>query len=63
MFKSGGWIGIGIILIIFGFLLQSNVFALLLDIGGWIIAILGVIAIVLGLVGLIAGNKRGRGGY
>ncbi len=60
-FGAGGWIVVGIALLVLGWLLKSNLLEAILDIVGWIIIIIGVIAIILGGVSLITG-KKGRGG-
>ena len=60
-FSAGGWILVGIALIVLGWLLQSRLLEFLLDITGWIFIIMGVIAIILGGVSLITG-KKGRSG-
>ena len=62
-FGAGGWIVVGLALIVFGYLLQSGLVEFLLDIVGWIIIIGGVIAIILGGVSLITGNKGRSGGF
>ena len=46
-------IGIGLILVIVGFLLQSRIFEFLLDIAGWILIVIGLVALVIGIVGRI----------
>lgn len=63
MFGTGGTIVIGIILIVLGFLLQSNFLKFLLDIVGWLIVIVGIIVTVVGVIGMITGKKRGAGGF
>ena len=60
---AGGWILVGIALIVLGWLLQSGLVKALLDIAGWIIIIMGVIAIILGGFRLISGNKGRSGGF
>ncbi len=55
--SNGSMLGIGIILIVLGALVQSDLFSFLLDIIGWIVIIAGVIVGVVGLVGMIKGNK------
>ncbi len=56
---AGGWIVVGIALILLGWLVQSGIVAFLLNIIGWVIGIGGVIAIILGGFSLITG-KKGR---
>ena len=58
-FGAVGWIGMGVILLVFGWLLKSTLIEKLLDLVGWIIIIIGVIAIVVGIISVITG-KRGR---
>ena len=54
---AGGWIVVGIGLILLGWLVQSGIVEFLLNIIGWIIGIGGVIAIILGGFSLILGKK------
>ena len=56
---KSSWILIGIILLVVGLLVQSDFFASLLNILGWIIAVIGIVVIVIGLVSLITGRNRG----
>ncbi len=60
---AGGWIVVGIALILLGWLVQSGIVEFLLNIIGWIIGIGGVIAIILGGVSLITGKKGRAGGF
>ena len=60
---AGGWIVVGIALILLGWLVQSGIVAFLLNIIGWVIGIGGVIAIILGGFGLIFGKKGRSGGF
>jgi len=62
-FGSGGWIVVGIALIVLGWLLKSNLLEAVLDIVGVIIMIGGVIAIILGGFSLISGKKGRSGGF
>ena len=62
-FGAGGWIVVGIALIVLGWLLQSRLIEALLDIAGWIFIIMGVIAIILGGFSLISGKKDRSGGF
>ena len=62
-FSAGGWIVVGIALIVLGWLLQSGIVEFLLDIAGIIIIIMGVIAIILAGFSLISGKKRRAGGF
>ncbi len=57
MLGKGGWITVGIILLIAGFLLRSGLIQWLLDLMGLILIVVGVIAVIGGLVGLITGKK------
>ena len=58
---AGGWIVVGIGLILLGWLVQSGIVEFLLNIIGWIIGIGGVSAIILGGFRLILA-KKGRAG-
>ena len=60
---AGGWIVVGIALILLGWLVQSGIVEFLLNIIGWIIGIGGVIAIILGGFSLILGKKDKAGGF
>jgi hypothetical protein len=60
---AGGWIVVGIALILLGWLVQSGIVEFLLNIIGWIIGIGGVIAIILGGFSLILGKKDRAGGF
>ena len=62
-FGAGGWIVVGIALILLGWLVQSGIVQFLLNIIGWLIGIAGVIAIILGGFGLIFGKKGRSGGF
>ncbi len=62
-FSAGGWILVGIALIVLGWLVQSGIVEFLLNIIGWVIGICGVIAIILGGFSLITGNKGRSGGF
>ena len=46
-------IGIGLILVIVGYLLQSRIFEFLLDVAGWIFIVIGLVALITGIVGRI----------
>ena len=58
-FGAAGWIVVGVILLVLGFLLKSRLIEWLLDVAGWIIIIIGIIAVVVGIISLLTG-KRGR---
>ena len=60
---AGAWLVLGVILIIVGFLLKSNLVEALLDLMGWIIIIVGVIAVIVALVTMITGKGRSSGNY
>ena len=60
---AGGWIVVGIALILLGWLVQSGIVEFLLNLIGWIIGIGGVIAIILGGFSLILGKKGRAGGF
>ena len=57
--SKGGLLVLGIILIVFGALVQSDLFSFLLDVIGWVVIISGVIIGIIGLVGVIKGGNRG----
>ena len=46
-------IGLGVLLIIVGFLLQSLIFEFLLDVAGWLLIAIGVVALIIGIVDLV----------
>ena len=58
MLGKTGWVGIGIILLVVGFLLRSGLIQWLLDLMGLILIVVGVIAVVAGLIGMITGKNR-----
>ena len=58
MLGKGGWITLGIILLVAGILLRSGLIQWLLDLMGVILIVLGVIAVIVGLVGMITGKNR-----
>ena len=58
LFGAGGWLGLGVILIIVGFLIKSGIVEALLDLMGWILILVGVIAIIVALVSMVTGSKR-----
>ncbi len=60
---AGGWIVVGIALLILGAVLRIGILQWLLDIMGWILIIMGVIVIILGGVSLITGKKSRSGGF
>ena len=61
-FSTAGWILVGIVLIILGFMLKSGIVEFLLDIMGWLLIIVGIVALVLGVGGMIFGRRsRSRG--
>ncbi len=55
---KGGWITLGIIMLVVGILLRSGLIQWLLDLMGLLLIVAGVIAVVVGLVGLITGKNR-----
>ena len=58
MGSSATMLVIGIVLILLGLFVQSNIFETLLDIIGWIVVIIGAITIVVGIVGLFGNRNR-----
>ena len=55
---KGGWITLGVILLVAGLLLKSGLIQWLLDLMAVILIVLGVISVIVGLVGLITGKNR-----
>ena len=62
-FNTAGWILVGIVLIILGFILKSGIVEFLLDIMGWLLIIVGIVALVLGVGGMIFGRRSRSGGF
>ena len=62
-FGAGGWLVFGIILLVLGLLIRSDLFDWLIDATGFILIIIGIIAIIVALVTLITGGKRRSGNY
>ncbi len=58
MIGKGGWITLGIIMLVVGILLRSGLIQWLLDLMGLILIVLGVIAVIAGLIGMITGKNR-----
>jgi hypothetical protein len=54
---KSGWVGIGLILLVAGILLKTELIQWLLDLMGVLLIIAGVIITIVGLVGLITGKK------
>ena len=63
MFGAGGWLVVGVILLVLGFLIRSTLFDWLIDATGFILIVVGIIAIIIGLVTMITGSKRRSGNY
>jgi uncharacterized membrane protein (DUF441 family) len=63
MFGKGSWIVVGVLLIIAGALLKSNLIEWLLDFTGWIMIIVGIVVVIIGLIGLATGRKGGSDGF
>ena len=63
IFGKSSLIVIGVIILIAGFLLRSNLIEWLLDAMGLILIIVGIIVVVVGLVSLVTGRKSGSGGF
>ena len=55
--SAAGWVAIGIIVIVVGFILQSGIIAWLLNIMGWMIVIVGIVIVVVGIVNLMSGRR------
>ena len=60
---TGGWLVVGIALLVIGWLLQSNLIEAILDIFGIILIVVGLIAIVIGVISIFTGKKSGAGSY
>ena len=63
MFGKGSLIVIGVIILIAGFLLQSNLIEWLLDLMGTLLIIIGIIVVIVGLIGMVTGKKGGSTGF
>ena len=63
LFGTGGWLGLGVILIIIGFIIKSDFIEGALELMGWILIIVGVIAAIVALVNMITGRGRRSGNY
>ena len=59
--NTAGWLVMGIILVVLGFLIRSDIISAILEVIGWIIIILGIVIIVFGLFGAITGRRRSGG--
>jgi uncharacterized membrane protein len=62
-FGAGGWLVMGIVLLVLGFLVRSSLFEFLLDFTGLILIVIGIIAIVVGLISMITGRGQRSGGF
>ena len=58
MGSSATMLVIGIVLILLGLFVQSNIFETLLDIIGWIIVVVGAILIIVTLYSAFTGRNR-----
>lgn len=63
MGSSATMLVIGIVLILLGLFVQSNIFETLLDIIGWIVVVVGAILIVVGLYNAFTGRNRSSGRF
>ena len=54
---------IGIVLIVLGWFVQSNIFEAILDVMGIIIIVIGVIVVVIAGINALTGRKRGSSGF
>ena len=59
IFGKGSLVVIGGIILVVGFLLQSNLIEWLLDLMGTILIVVGIITIIVGLVSMVVGRKGG----
>ena len=62
-FNTAGWVVVGAVLIVLGFILKSGIVEFLLDVIGWIMIVVGIVVLVLGLGSLIFGRRRGSGRF
>ena len=60
---KGGLVIIGGILLVVGFLLQSNLIEWLLDLMGTVLIVIGIIVVIIGLVSMVVGRKGGAQGF
>ena len=60
---TGGWLAIGVALLIIGWLLKSNLLEAILDIFGVILMVVGLISIVIGVISIFKGKRGGVGSY
>ena len=56
---KGSLVVIGGVILVAGFLLQSNLIEWLLDLMGTILIVVGIIVIIVGLVSMLAGRGKG----
>ena len=63
VFGAGGWLVVGVILVVLGILLRSGLIQWLLNLMGFLLIIVGVIAIIVALVSLVTGSKRRSSGF
>ena len=63
LFGAGGWLVLGIILVVLGLLVRSALFQWLIDAMGFILIIVGIIAVIVALVTMITGKGRRSGSY
>ncbi len=58
-----GTFGIGIILLVLGFILKSRLIEWLLDLSGWVLMIVGIILVVVSVIQFFSGNKSSGSNY
>ena len=63
LFGAGGWLVLGIFLLIMGLLIRSTLFDWLIDATGMILIILGIIVAIVALVTMITGRGRRSGNF
>ena len=60
---GGGLLIAGIVLVLLGALIQSDILAWLLDILGFLIIVAGVIVGIMGIISMISGKKDGASDF
>ncbi len=61
--SAGGWLVMGIVLLVLGLLVRSRLFEFLVDFTGLILIVIGLIAVVVALVSMISGKGRRSGSF
>ena len=58
-----GTFGIGIILLVLGFILKSRLIEWLLDLSGWVLMIIGIILVIVSVIQFFTGSKGSASDY